>query len=166
MFKLPGLVAGSDIEVLFRTVGFIIIQWGHAEQSLELIVSTLYEWYPGEKPKKLPFVLEKKLDFILDRATSKTEPLTCAVDLTKLVSDFESLASVRHDLIHGAITSFEPEGNTFTFIKLRSSKSAGSSKIIHLSSAEFPSLTKRLLRLGADTNRLSRRLWDARPNAQ
>jgi hypothetical protein len=166
MFKLPGIAAGSDIETLFRTVGFIVVQWGHAEQSLEMIVSTLYDWYPGEKPKKLPFMLEKKLDFIRNSATSTTEPLIFAPDLIKLADDFESLADVRHNLIHGAITSFEPEGDTFTFIKLRSSNDVGNLNAFPLSSADFPSLTKRLLCLGKEATHLARKLWNAKPNGQ
>lgn len=164
MFKLPGVKVGSNIEALFIASGFIVVQWGHAEQCLELIVSTLYDHYPGEKPKRLPFVLEKKLAFIRQCAESAEYPLRCAADLTKLATDFEALANVRHGLIHGAITSLEPESDTFKFIKLRSNKSSGKPKMVRLSSSEFPFLTMSLLRLGEDTNRLARTLWDSKPS--
>lgn len=36
-FDLPGVKSGSDIETLFKTVGFVVVQWGYAEQSLDLI---------------------------------------------------------------------------------------------------------------------------------
>jgi len=35
-FNLPGVKQDSDIESLFKSVGFIVVQWGHCEQSLSL----------------------------------------------------------------------------------------------------------------------------------
>ena len=164
MLKLPGVKPGSDIEALFVASGFFVIMWGDAEQSLEQIVSILYDHYPVEKPKRLPFVLEKKLEFIRSCAGSTEYSLFCAVDLMRLSVDFEELANIRHGLIHGAIMSLEPEGGSFTFSKLRSSKNSGMPKTVELSSSAFPSLTKNLLRLGADANRLAKELWASKPS--
>ena len=59
MFQLPGVKQGSDLESLFIAVGFIVIQWGQAEQALDLIVSSLSHAYPGKKAKRLPVMLAK-----------------------------------------------------------------------------------------------------------
>ena len=33
----------GDLDSLFNVVGFVVIQWGQAEQSLDLIISTIYQ---------------------------------------------------------------------------------------------------------------------------
>ena len=42
---------------LYSQVGFIVIQWGHCEQSLELLVNTLFREFGGNalpKRKRMP----------------------------------------------------------------------------------------------------------------
>jgi len=49
-FDLPGVKPGSDIETLFKAVGFVVIQWGFAEQSLDLMVATIFHSFDGHLP--------------------------------------------------------------------------------------------------------------------
>ena len=166
MFKLPGVTPGSDLESLYIAVGFIVIQWGQAEQSLDLIVSTLSLAYHGKKVKRLPVMLETKIGFVRKCIASTPEIAQSSGDLEALLQEFESLAPMRHDLVHGAITSITPSSQGFTFLKLDSDKEYNSTRVVLLSGPDFPSLRRRLLRLAGEANRMARAVMDSRPSAR
>ena len=64
-FDLPGVKPGSDIETLFKAVGFVVVQWGFAEQSLDLLVANIFNFF-SEHPslKRRPTNLEPKIEFL------------------------------------------------------------------------------------------------------
>ena len=39
---LPGVKPGSDLETLFKAVGFVVVQWASAEQSLDTLVAAIF----------------------------------------------------------------------------------------------------------------------------
>lgn len=166
MFKLPGVKQGSDLESLFIAVGFIVIQWGQAEQSLDLIVSTLSHAYKGKKAKRLPVMLETKITFLRKHLPTTPELSPAANDLEAMLAEFEALSPLRHDIVHGAITGIVPTSRGFTFLKLDSDKEYNTTRLVHLSQNEFPSLRRRLLRLAGEANRLARVVMDSRPSAR
>ena len=166
MFQLPGVKQGSDLESLFIAVGFIIIQWGQAEQALDLIVSSLSHAYPGKKAKRLPVMLETKIEFLRKHIPTTPELSPAAKDLEALLVEFESLAPKRHDIVHGAITGIAPTGRGFTFLKLDADKEYNTTRLVHLSQNEFPFLRRRLLRLAAEAIRLARVVVDSRPSGK
>lgn len=156
MFKLPGVESGSALERLFIAVGFVVVQWGQAEQALDLIVSALSHAYPGKKAKRLPVMLETKIAFVRKTIPTTPELAHTAGELEALLKEFEALAPFRHDLVHGAITNIKPASGSFTFLKLDSDKEFNTTRLVLLSDFEFPSLRRRLLRLAKEANRLSR----------
>ena len=164
MFKLPGVKQGSDQESLFIAIGFIVVQWGQAEQSLDLMVSTLSHAYHGKKRKRLPVMLEVKIDFMRQCIANTPEIAGPAKDMEDLLIEFESLAPMRHDLVHGAISSIVPTSRGFTFLKLDADKEYNTTRQVLLSGAEFPSLRRRLLRLATEATRLARVVADSRPS--
>ena len=166
MFKVPGLESGSALESLFIAVGFIVVQWGQAEQALDLIVSTLSHGYPYKKAKKLPINLKTKIAFVRKTITGTPELAHAVNDFEALLKEFEVLAPLRHDLVHGAITSITPTSRGFTFLKLDSDKEFNSIRLVLLSESEFPALRRRLLRLAKEANRLTRVAMEASPNAK
>ena len=65
-FDLPGVKSGSDIEALFKVIGFIVIQWGHAEQSLDLMAANIFHFlnsHPLVKGKRRQQHLKQKIKF-------------------------------------------------------------------------------------------------------
>ena len=166
MFKFPGVKPGSDLEALFIAVGFIVVQWGQAEQSLDLLVSVLSHAYPGKREKKLPVMLEVKIDFVRKCIANTPEIAHLSKDLESLLQEFESLAPMRHDLVHGAITSITPTSRGFTFLKLDSDKVHNSTREVLLSGSDFPLLRRRLLRLAGEATRMARAVMDSRPGVQ
>ncbi len=46
-FNLPGVKPGSDIETLYKAVGYVVVQWGFAEQSLDLMIANIFYSFDG-----------------------------------------------------------------------------------------------------------------------
>lgn len=67
-FDLPGVKPGSDLETLFKVIGFVVVQWGSAEQSLDLMVANIFHCFNGDPSlKKRPRNLEPKVKFLQER---------------------------------------------------------------------------------------------------
>ena len=88
-FDLPGVKPGSDFETLFKAVGFVVVQWGFAEQSLDLTVASIFHFYHGHPLiKRRPSLLKSKLDFLSqcfaelpNLHNSKKKVFRCFLDL-------------------------------------------------------------------------------------
>lgn len=89
----------DELDSLFKAVGFVVVQWGQAEQSLELATGMLYQDLGG-KPlaRKLPKMLETKLEFIEKCLMSLQTLVHLRVEGTALVADFRRLSAIRHQL--------------------------------------------------------------------
>jgi len=151
----------AELNALFQAVGFVVIQWGQAEQSLDLATGILYQNLGGKLlAKKLPKMLETKLEFI-EKCLAKLPTLTqFRADGTALIADFRSLSDTRHDLIHGAIASVSPKDGGFEFLKLDFKDNNHVVRKCHLKGEDFPKLTKDLLDLGSRATTFARRLWE------
>lgn len=158
-------VAGCDehTEALFRAIGFIVVQWGQAEQSLDLLVATLFQEYGGKrltKNNKMPVMLKSKLDFVRECLSSLPKLAKFKPDGLALITDFDRLSKMRHDLIHGAISSLSQADGAFSFAKLDVKDNMHHVREVRLEGSEFPALTKDLVRLGSDAVTYARRIWD------
>jgi hypothetical protein len=151
----------EDLDALFKAVGFVVIQWGQAEQSLDLIVSMLYQNLGGkELVKRIPVMLAPKLNY-LRKCLSKIPQLReFQNDGDLLISKFEELSQKRHDVIHGAIASLSMEDGAFRFAKLDVKDGFHVFREFRFESEEFPRLTKNLIDLGAATSALGQKLWE------
>jgi hypothetical protein len=151
----------EELDALFKAVGFVVVQWGQAEQSLELAIAILYQNLGG-KPlaKRLPKMLETKLDF-LSKCLAKIPTLGhLKADGEALVADFRKLSDKRHDLIHGAIASVSPIDGGFNFAKLDIRDDKHVVREFRLEGSEFPKLTKELIDLGSQATTFAHRLWE------
>lgn len=64
-FEIPGVEPGSGIESLFKAMGFVAVQWGFVEQSLDLLVASIFHAFPGHPlMKRRPKNLEPKVEFL------------------------------------------------------------------------------------------------------
>lgn len=163
---LPGVKPGTTAESLFKTIGFIVIYWSHCEQSLELLVNSLFLQYDGNKlpkRKKMPRPLSEKLSFVKECADQLPALSSFKSELETLVSSFETITQTRHDLIHGALTNEPVIDGVYSFIRLDTHPDIHEVKNFQYDLKDFPSLSEDLLRLGSNTLGLARRVFDASP---
>jgi len=151
----------EELDALFKAVGFVVVQWGQAEQSLEMIVAMLYQSLGG-KPlvKRIPVLLTPKLEFVQKCLIRLPTLQRFKAEGDALVEKFEQLSQKRHDLIHGAIASVSMDKGGFQFAKLDVKDGFHVVREFRFESAEFPKLTKDLIDLGADATSLAKKLWE------
>jgi len=163
---LPGVKPGTNAESLFKTIGFVVVNWGHCEQSLELLVNTLFRSYGGSKLpkfKKMPKPLASKIAFVKECAEHISALAPFRTEIESLLRDFEAITQTRHDLIHGALTDAPVVDGVYSFIRLDTHPDIHEVKSFQYDLKAFPSLAEALLRLGADAPTVAKRIFDARP---
>lgn len=166
---LPTSLGGTtydddELDSLYKALGFIVVQWGQSEQSLDMLVAMIYQQLGGKQfAKRLPRMLAHKLGF-LTKCFDQILVLTpFKAEGEKLVREFQRLSDKRHDLIHGAIVNLSPQNGAFVFAKFDIEGDFHHVREVRLESAEFPVLTKELIDLGADAVSLAARVWDSVP---
>lgn len=163
---LPSVKPESTFESLCKSVGFVTIQWGQSEQSLELLVNVLFRDYGGSglpKRKRMPRPLAEKLSFVKECASAIPSLAAFRSDLESLVSNFESLIQTRHGLVHGALANTKAVNGVYSFMRLETHPDIHEVKEFQYDLMEFPALADALVRLGADAPRLAKLVFDARP---
>ena len=154
----------DELDSLFKAVGFVVVQWGQAEQALDLATAILYQNLGGKAcSKRLPKMLQPKLEF-LSKCLSKIPVLdSLRGEGEALIANFHKLSDKRHDLIHGAIASVSATDGAFMFAKLDIKDDIHVVREVRFDSADFPALTKELINLGAQATAFARRLQEAIP---
>lgn len=166
-FHLPGVKPGSDIESLFKAIGFVVVQWGHAEQSLDLLVAAILHRFDGNPLlKHRPRMLEPKLDFLRKCFLQLPGLEQFRVEGEALLSRFAITGKKRNDLVHGAITNLSIENGAFIFSKIDVNQEGHALRAVVLDQSEFPGLRKELLALGVDVNKLARKIVDSTQKRQ
>lgn len=118
-FNLPGVKPGSDLETLFKAVGFVIVQWGNAEQSIDLMVANIFYYFKGDPSlKKRPRNLKPKVNFLPERFAEFPELAQFRAESEVLFSRFLEVGKKRNDLVHGGIASLSTENGQFSLWKL------------------------------------------------
>ena len=144
------------LEELYKAIGFTVIQWGQAEQSLDFLVLTLFHDYVGaknlSKKKKIPVMLKSKLEYLEKCLSHLSELAPLKEEGLALVASFTRLSQRRHDLIHSTVTSLISVDDAFTFRKLDSmSDGVPSAREFKFKLTEFPTWKKELMALGANS---------------
>jgi hypothetical protein len=162
LFDLPGVKSGSDLEALFKAIGFVVVQWGLAEAALDLMVASIFHFY-GEHPllKTRPRNLEPKIKFLRECFAKLPELQGFSAESEKLLQRFASAGTKRNDLVHGGIVERSVENNAFRFLKIDvSPKERHSIRSVVLDDADWPRYRKELLYLGKEEQSLAQRVGD------
>jgi hypothetical protein len=162
-FELPGVEPGSDLDQLFKAVGFIVIQWGNAEQALDLLVVSVFSRYDGhELLKSRPKNLAPKIKFLRQCFATFPELAQFKKECDDVLNRFEALSQSRHDIVHGAIDSISAENGVFSLTKIDvKPKQQHEVRTVILDDFDWAEYRRALMKLGADGVSLSRRVWDA-----
>lgn len=151
----------DELDSLFSAIGFVVVQWGQAEQSLDLITALLYQSLGGNQyAKRLPKMLGKKLEFL---GTCLEQIPTCIPlrdEGEALITSFRDLSNKRHDLIHGAISSLSAKDGAFKFAKLDIKDDIHVLREFSFDAADFPKLSKELIELGSKAVTFGHQLSD------
>lgn len=159
---LPGVKPGSDLETLFKAVGFVVVQWASAEQSLDMLVATIFDFCKNDSLlKRRPRNLEPKVELLQKCFSQLPELSQFKAEAGSLLPRFLAAGKIRNDLVHGAIADLESMDGTFTFAKLDLEPAISHSvRTVCLSQAEWLVFRRELLHLGKDGIDFSRRVWD------
>ena len=151
----------DDLEPLFKAVGFVVVQWGQAEQSLDLAVNTLYQDYANYNlAKRMPKMLEVKLQFIRNCINTVSELKPVKQNAESLLDDFERLSGIRHNLIHGAISTTTNTNGAYSYLKLHTNKDSHKLEEFSLDLNDFSLLAADLVKLGADSVQFAKQVWE------
>jgi hypothetical protein len=109
-------------------------------------------------------MLETKLDFI-EKCIARLPTLApLRAEGEALVADFRRLSAMRHQLIHGAVSSVSAKNGGFEFIKLEITDDKQVVREFRFDGQEFPKLTTDLIDLGARAVKFAGRLWEIAKN--
>ena len=163
IFDLPGVKPGSELESLFKAVGFVAIQWGFSEQSLDLMVASIFHSFDGHPVlKRRPQNLEAKVDFLRKCFTGIPKLTQFAAESDALLGRFSAVAKKRNDLMHGAIADITAKAGAFTFLKVDvKPKEQHSIRLVFLADEEWAEFRRELMRLGKDGQSFAQRVWDS-----
>ena len=149
-FDLPGVMPNSNEETLFKAVGFVVVQFGCAEQVLDMLTTIIFS-KAKKQPKKQPELLTAKTQFIRDNIDCHPILQQLSTEIDALLIRFEKTGEKRNDIVHGAITSMSSINGAFKFAKLDIVKGdVPTLRSVHLDDAEFSYFRTELLSLGAD----------------
>ena len=163
-FELPGVEPGSDIETLFKAVGFVVIQWGTAEQVLDLMVAIIFNSFDGHPLLKegRPQNLKPKLTFLRKCFAQIPELTQFKAESDALLERFSAVGEKRNDLVHGAIERTSEEDGAFTFVKIDVRRREHHSiRLVFLDDENWKEFRSELLLLGKDGVSLAQRVWDS-----
>ncbi len=159
------LTRNPDLETLYYQVGFIIVQWGHCEQSLELLANVIFQYYGGKtfaQSNKMPRQLAAKLKFVRKCAMAVPALEPFKNELVALADDFDQFTQTRHDIVHGALSDMSPIDGVFQFIRLQSHPDTHEVMPFLYDLGAFPRVKKQLIRLGVTAPRMAKRVLEAR----
>lgn len=145
----PQSTDADHLDLIARAVGLVVLQWGQAEQSLELLVASLWQSFGGQRfAKKIPVLLSPKLTFVRACATGTPELASLASRLVSLTHRFAQLSVLRHDLIHGAPASISTIDGHFVFIRLDVHDGFHHAREVRIPVEAYPNLVSDLVKLG------------------
>lgn len=155
----------EEFESLCTLIGFVVVNWALAEQSLDHLVETIYAQCGGECggesfDKEIPRSFDRKVKF-LRKAFRKSAPLQVfAEDGNKLLNRMVPLSKKRHDLVHGVVVSIEAVNGTFPIDKLDYVGQKNIMRRIEFNPQSIDALIGELLELGGDMARFGTALAD------
>lgn len=162
-FDLPGVKPSSDIETLFKIVGFVVVQWGHNEQCLDLIVAAIFHRFNGHPLlTRRPVNLEPKIKFLQECFVKIPELEQFRAEIEAILLRFAAAGKKRNDLVHAAISETSIKNGSLAFVKIDvKPKDSHSIRPFVLDDADWPVFREELLDLGRDAVVLARRVWNS-----
>ena len=156
---------------LSMAVGQLILSWSFVEVSLDQWVAVVYQGVGGKQiEREIPRGLDRKIKFLRRcfKRIPALEPF--AEEATDILSRAKKLSSIRHTIVHGFVSKYDPHTQTMTFVKLDARKDRDIHRVNEtpLTFAQLLDAGGECLNLSTDSARLAKRLAERfsrqRPN--
>jgi hypothetical protein len=161
IFDLPGVKPRSDLETLFKAVGFVVVEWGIAEQSLDLMIAIMFLSFDGHPLlKRRPTNLEKKVEFLHECFAKFPQLEQFKAESDALLTRFSINEKKRSDFVDGAIASFPADDDAFMISKIDGvPKQHHTNRSVVIDDSVWPVFHRELLSLGRDGQAFTNRVW-------
>jgi hypothetical protein len=151
----------KNLDMFAKAIGMVVIQWAQAEQMLDLLVAILWHSFDGQSHlKKIPFMLGPKIDFTRKCMASNTTLATFKVRSDTLLNEFSELSTIRHNMIHGAVTTLSPIDESILFSKLDIYGGYHHHREFRILIGDYPRLLDRLISLTSLARELSSDIFE------
>lgn len=134
-----------------------MIQWGQAEQSLDLCVAMLWHEFNARnsgKKQRIPMMLAPKITFLREAFDSIPELALLKQQAGAVFDEFDRLGNLRDDMTHGAVVALEPIGGCFVLNKLDIRDGFHHVREVKIPIADYPKLAGDLVALGRNAHGL------------
>jgi hypothetical protein len=144
----------DDFRSLCASIGFVVVNWALAEQSLDFTVETIYTQCAGHTiEKQLPRAFQRKVEFLRKAFRTSAALHVYVEDGNNLLDRMVLLSKKRHDLVHGVVVSIESVNGRFPIDKLDYKAQEHIIRRIEFDPNTFDVLVDDLLKLGKDLTR-------------
>jgi hypothetical protein len=153
--------AANDLDLIARAVGLVVLQWSQAEQSLELLVASLWQSFSGHHfAKRIPVLLEPKIVFVRLCVAGTPALKSFERRVTSLLAEFERLSELRHDLVHGAPASIPTIDGHFVFLRLEVQDGFHHTREVRVPVEAYPELVGSLVALGREAHQVAHEVFE------
>jgi len=144
----------DEFQSLCALIGFVVVNWALAEQSLDFTVETIYKECAGNTwEKKLPRSFQHKVEFLRKMFQTTAALQVYAEDGNKLLDRMVPLSKTRNDLVHGVVMSIEAVNGKFPIAKLDTKAQEHIVRHIEFDPSTFDALAQDLVDVGGDLGR-------------
>jgi hypothetical protein len=113
MSPLQGIVKGREsLEDVARLIGNVVVHFALFERGLAELTATAYHRLGGNRLEPdMPASLPKDLTFLAKAARRLPELASDRPELLWIADEATRLSSLRHDIVNGYITGYDPGGH-------------------------------------------------------
>jgi hypothetical protein len=109
----------KDFQDLCACIGFVVVNWALAEQSLDMIISVIYDQCGGSTiMKDKPWALKRKIRFLKLAFKQFVVLHPYAEQGIEILESLIAISEKRHNLVHGVVTGINLEDGIFPIEKL------------------------------------------------
>lgn len=146
----------ESLDNIAKAFGLVTIQWGNAEQSLDMLVALLWQSLPTRSySRKIPLMLAPKLAFVRKAFAGVDALRPLEAQAEAVFAEFDRLSDVRHDMTHGAVASLAPIDGYFVVVKFDIHDDFHHVREVRIPVASYPTLVRDLVNLGKSAHRMT-----------
>jgi hypothetical protein len=106
-------------QALCKSVGDLVLNWGLAESALDIGVAIVFHRGGNAVENTIPKAMDKKTEFLKQCFKTLLQLSPWREEATALAIEANNLANVRHTVVHGSISQYDPNGHKIVFHMLK-----------------------------------------------